>query len=205
MTPLFTGIQMGLLLTSMVGPIFFTLLQTGIERGIRAGLAVSFGELFSDMLYILTAYFGLKWLMQHVDKSQFQFYVGLLGGAILLLFGLVSIFSKMSPPVESKALNAKSLLGFFGKGFAINTFNPFTLIFWMGTTSSTVIAQHYSTIDAALFYGGTVGTIALFDVLKVWGAQTIRPYLKPNFLIWLRRATGIGLVIFGRALVWKVV
>lgn len=204
MTPLFTGIQMGLLLASMVGPIFFTLLQTGIERGVRAGLAVSFGELFSDVLYILAAYFGLRWLMQHVDKIQFQFYVGLLGGAILIVFGLVSIFSKMPPVAESKALDAKSLLGFFGKGFAINTFNPFTLIFWMGTTSSTVIAQHYSAIDAVLFYGGTIGTIALFDLLKVWGAKTIRPYLKPNFLVWVRRAAGIGLVIFGLVLVWKV-
>ncbi len=205
MSPLFTGIQMGLLLAVLAGPIFFTLLQTGIERGLRAGIAVSIGEVSSDVLYICAAYFGLTWLMEQVDQELFKFYVGILGGIILVLFGLSSLFSKPPEPSEAKAIDAKSLVGFWAKGFAINTFNPFTLLFWIATTSGKVIAQHYSALDAFAFYSGILVTISFFDVLKVWGAKSIRAYLQPRFLVWVRRGAGLGLVAFGIILILKVV
>ena len=53
---------MGLVLATLAGPIFFTLVQTGIERGVVAGFAVGLGEWSSDLLYIAAAYFGLVWL-----------------------------------------------------------------------------------------------------------------------------------------------
>ncbi|MEY4926651.1 MAG: hypothetical protein RI894_1087 [Bacteroidota bacterium] len=205
MSPLFAGIQMGLLLAFLAGPIFFTLLQTGIERGVRAGIAVSVGEISSDVIYICGAYFGLTWLMQQVDQALFKFYVGVLGGIILVVFGLTSLFSKPPEPTEAKAINAKTLFGFWAKGFAINTFNPFTLIFWMATTSGKVIAQHYSTLDAFAFYGGIIATICFFDIVKIWGAKKIRTYLQPRFLIWVRRIAGLGLLAFGLILILKVI
>ena len=203
MSALFSGIQMGLLLATLAGPIFFTLLQTGIERGFRAGMSVSVGEILSDVLYISAAYFGLTWLMTHVNKDAFTLYVGILGGIILVVFGLMSILAKTPVSTDAKAVDAKTLVGFFGKGFIINTINPFTLIFWMATTSE-VIAKNYTPAEAFGFYSGIMGTIFLFDVLKVWGAKKIRAYLKPHYLVWVRRISGAGLIIFGIVLVVKV-
>ncbi len=205
MNPLFLGIQMGLLLAILAGPIFFTLMQTGIERGFRAGISVSIGEIFSDVLYITAVYFGLNWLMQHVDETLFKFYIGIFGGIILIAFGISSIIAKPPEPNEAKAIDAKTLLGFFAKGFAINTFNPFTLIFWMAATGGKVIAKGYTSLEALLFYGGILGTILFFDILKVWGAKKIRAYMQPQFLVWVRRVSGFGLIIFGLILIMKVI
>ncbi len=205
MNPLFTGIQMGLVLAILAGPIFFTLMQTGIERGFRAGISVGIGEIWSDILYITAVYFGLNWLMQHVDKAVFKFYIGIFGGIILLIFGIGSIVAKPPEPNNAKAIDAKTLLGFFSKGFAINTFNPFTLIFWMGTTGGKVIAKGYTPLEALLFYSGILGTIFFFDILKVWGAKKIRAYMQPHFLVWVRRVSGAGLVVFGIILIIKVI
>ena len=195
---------MGLVLATLAGPIFFTLVQTGIERGVVAGFAVGLGEWSSDLLYIAAAYFGLVWLNKHLDQAVFTYYVGIIGGLVLMGFGLASILHKTPLVQDAKPITAKNLLGYFAKGFAINTFNPFTLIFWIGTTGAYVIKGGYSGAEAAVFYGSIIGTIAFFDMLKVWAAKQVRAYMKPAYMLWLRRISGLALIIFGLVLLIRV-
>ena len=50
--PLFSGIGFGLLLAIMLGPVFFTILQTSLHEGFKAGLFLAFGVLLSDAAVI---------------------------------------------------------------------------------------------------------------------------------------------------------
>ena len=54
------GLLLGLTLAILLGPIFVALTQTGIQRGVRAGLSVGTGIWISDILVIVTAYFFIK-------------------------------------------------------------------------------------------------------------------------------------------------
>ncbi len=49
------AIGIGFLLSVMVGPAFFVLLEISITKGIRAALALDLGIFISDLLYILFA------------------------------------------------------------------------------------------------------------------------------------------------------
>jgi len=49
------AIGIGFLLSVMVGPVFFVLLETSITKGIRAALALDIGVFISDVLYIMFA------------------------------------------------------------------------------------------------------------------------------------------------------
>ena len=200
MAHLLAGILMGLTLAIMAGPIFFMLVQTGIERGVRAGIAVGAGEWISDIFYIAATYFGLSWVLSHVDEAKFKFYMGLGGGVLLMIFGVVTLLSKPAVADKKHTLDAKSLFGYFFKGFSINTFNPFTLFFWISTTGAYVIKNHLLPHQAALFYSGIIGTIAIFDVLKVGASRGIRPYMKPSYMVLMRKASGVALAGFGLAM-----
>ena len=46
----------GFLLSVMVGPVFFVLLETSITKGVRAALALDLGVFISDIVYILFAF-----------------------------------------------------------------------------------------------------------------------------------------------------
>ncbi|MFN5982117.1 MAG: LysE family transporter, partial [Fluviicola sp.] len=50
------GVLTGFILSIMIGPVFFVLLETSIRKGVRAALAFDLGVLLSDLIYVLIAF-----------------------------------------------------------------------------------------------------------------------------------------------------
>ena len=198
------GIYWGGILALLTGPILFALIQTGIERGIRLGTTMGLGIWISDLLFILVVYFGAKSIGGLESNASFKLYVGIIGGLVLLGFGL---FTFLTPPkiAQDQKITASTYSGYFLQGFLINTINPFTIIFWISITSTEIIAVNASDFQAFWFYTGILGTIILSDFLKVVLSKKIRPYLKPHYLVRLRKGVGLGLIAFGIALIVRVV
>lgn len=199
------GILFGLMLAVMVGPIFIAITQTSMEKGILAGMLVSLGEWVSDIIIIALAYFFIKAITQTVETDAFKFYFGISGGIILILFGVVAFFKTMDIEIQKKKHTYKNLLGFWLKGFLVNTINPFTFIFWIGVISTYVIGRNATGSEAFTFLGAILATIVIMDVIKVYGAKAIRKKLSPSNLFWFSKLSGVGLAAFGLYLIYQVV
>ena len=89
------GIVLGLMLTIMLGPILIALIQTSLENGGSAGFAVGLGIWTSDFLIIVASYFALNKIGDIVQGGGFRFWLGLVGGIILITFGIGAIFKKV--------------------------------------------------------------------------------------------------------------
>lgn len=200
------GIQYGILLTFLIGPIFFALLQTGIEQGFRAGLGLASGVWLSDMIYICLAYFSLSIIAQYADNPKFTFGFGIVGGIILIIFGIVSLLTrpKMNMRPRKKPVRSESYFGLLVKGMLLNGFNPFTIIFWIALSSTVFLGGGHSRQDALLFFCGLMGVVILADMIKILLAKRIRRWLSPRHILWLRRITGVILIGFGIALLVRV-
>src|SRR5688572_17743811 len=85
------GIVSGIVLAFLVGPVFFTIIQTSIERGFWSGFFVAVGVSLSDALYIIVSYLGL---IQFIEAESFRYYLAYGGGGVLLAFGLYYLFVK---------------------------------------------------------------------------------------------------------------
>lgn len=202
MNLLFDGIKVGLILCFMIGPIFFALVQTGVEQGFRAGVMVGFGVWISDLIYILAVYWGISFISRITQWENFSVYLGLGGSIILVLFGLAALaknpsFKHYRLP-ETKRFSSYFSLWF--KGFLLNAVNPFTIFFWLGLMSTVIIKNELHGGDAILFFSAALGTVMLTDVLKVLSAKRIRQVLRPIHLLWIRRISGVALIVFGVAL-----
>jgi len=203
---LWNGIKFGLALSILAGPILFALVQTSIEQGFRAGWAVGSGIWVSDVLFILATYFGISYVAELTKWDGLEFTLGLAGGIILLVFGAGALVVK-TPPMEKfeqKAIRFSSYFSLWLKGFLINTVNPFTFFFWIGVSGVLFTEKELQPSEAQLFYGGLIGTIVSTDLLKVATAKLIRRWLKPHFILWMRRIAGIALIIFGVVLLIRV-
>lgn len=208
MLSLLQGIQTGLLLCIMLGPIFFALIQAGVERGMRAGLMVGLGIWISDLIFIFSVFFGASYLVAVTEWTGFKATFGAIGGIILLGFGIGMMVTK-SPPLPTieegrPAIGAKTYLGLWIKGFLINTINPFTFFFWLSVMSLIMLGEDYSTNAATLFFIGVMATIILTDTLKVALAKFIRRYMTDRHIHLLRIISGAALVVFGVVLMVKV-
>lgn len=200
------GILWGLFLTILIGPIFFALIQTGIEQGFRAGFVVGLGIWMSDLIFILGIYYSLAYFIAVSEGENFELYLGLIGGTILISFGLGTFFSK--PPNFQEAAQKKSILNSYPalwlKGMIVNAVNPFTVIFWIGVMSSVVVERALQPLEVFIFFAGILGTIIFTDCLKVYLAKEIRKKLAPKHFILLRKISGSALLFFGILLIIRV-
>lgn len=199
------GAIAGLTLSFLIGPVFFAIVQAGVERGFRAGLALCSGIWLSDIIIIALAYLGLSYILMIVQWEGFAPWLGTVGGLVLMGFGIGSYMSRLPLPDDSLHIRQRApYLRLSAKGFVVNVFNPFTIVFWLGLMS-TIIAQSAKTgYQAVIFFITLLVVMMTFDVLKIILSKTIRNWISPENVLRLRKGIGIGLFIFGVVLLVRV-
>ena len=200
MHPFWEGMILGLTLAIMLGPAMFSLIQTSIHRGLYRGILLAGGIFLSDFALVLLCYLGA---LQVFGSEQNYLMFGIIGGAILVVFGIVTFMRKVHITEGNTLVNVKmpGAFTYIFKGFFLNFANPFVWLFWisvMVTVSSRVDA---SPRDTEAFFAGALVTIFTTDIMKVLIASRLKRYLKPKLLIFVNHAVGVMLVIFGIYLV----
>jgi len=199
--PLFEGIIIGLTMAVMLGPALFALLQTSIHRGTKAGVILAFGIVLSDFFIVVCSYLGAAQLLNQGKKSLV---VGLIGGTILIIYGIVTFTKKVQISDSNNLLEQRREPGpwtYLIKGFFLNFANPFVWFFWftvmMGISGT--YGSEFSAVGA--LFSGVLLTIFSTDVLKVFIAGSIKKYLTIKLLNLVNYAVGILLIVFGIILI----
>jgi threonine/homoserine/homoserine lactone efflux protein len=195
------GVLSGIVLACLIGPVFFTLLQTSIERGFSSGVFVAIGISVSDSLYILISYFGLTKFM---EATNFRHYMAYGGGVILLLFGLYYLFvkSRKLAKYDSQKTGDASGLRLAAKGFIINGLSPMVLFFWLATVSVATTQLGYASHQQALmFFASIVLTVFSTDLLKAKLADKLRGLITPKLIRALNLVLGFVMVVFAGKLI----
>ncbi len=200
------GVGLGLLLCVLIGPIFFKILQTSIERGRAAATALAAGQWLGDVMYIGLVCWGAKYIETVMDdesiKQSFMQYVGGTGAGLLAIFGLVMLLVKPAPNIQNQQVSKAAYLNLFVQGFVINTINPFPIFFWL-SLMAIAIRESYDLGNSIGLFLGTMGTVIATDWLKIHLAVKIQTWLKPEYLVYIRRLGGLGLLVFAFILVWR--
>ena len=200
------AIGIGFLLSVMVGPVFFVLLETSITKGIRAALALDIGVFISDILYIL---FALSFVDQitSINSGENKLIFGFIGGSIFIIYGTFYFFKKskmadltLEAENTSKEVGAAPkdylLLGL--KGFILNIANPAVIFYWLSILSLAAQSVPDNTKNPntwiLLFISILLGTYFSIDVLKVFTAKRLRTLVNQNLLNALNIL--IGLIFF---------
>jgi threonine/homoserine/homoserine lactone efflux protein len=192
---LLNGVFFGLLLAVFIGPVFFALIQTSIEKGFGAGVMMALGVSLSDSIYIFLTYLGIS---QFLDNLFFKVGLGLAGGVIMVLFGMSSFLKpepELKPCINHEPGNDRMKL--VVKGFFLNGINPFVLLFWVGIVSMVSVDYEYSTKQVYVFFIGIIGTVLFTDVLKSYIAGRLRNIITPHFMKIMNRIVGVALMLFG--------
>jgi len=193
------GIGYGFVLSIMTGPIFFALIETSIKRGFKSGLILASGVWFSDLIYITIVFIGLSSIK---DLPNFNFYVGVIGGLLLCLFGVFSLITK--PDLNKiKKPTTKTYLGDFFKGMAINLFNPFVILLWIGLIGN-LTKDALNLKNCVIFLSSMMLCVAAGDILKAFLAEKIRNKITESYMRILNIVVGISLITFGFVLIYRV-
>jgi len=200
------GIILGLTLAVLLGPAFFSLVQTSIHRGFKSGMFLAIGIFISDLTLVFLSFLGAS---QILNAPQNQKIVGLSGGLMLILFGVYTYFHKMQI-TENGGIEVKKpgFITYLLKGFFLNLANPSVWIYWVFWVG--VVTSELSTKDGEIntklifvFFTATLLTVFLTDLLKCFISFRIKIYLNEKVLKLVNHIVGVLLLIFGLYLIYK--
>lgn len=197
------GLLFGMLLTILIGPVFFALIQTSIEKGFGSGLSIAIGISLSDALYIFITYFSVS---KFLHDERFTISLGIVGGIVMFAFGISSILKPVPEQFVYKKIKGKNnVLKQIAKGFVLNGINPFVLVFWLGMVSMATVKYRYDLNGVILFFAGILVTVFITDIVKSYIANKLRALITPAFMKIMNRIVGLVLFIFGARLFYYAV
>lgn len=193
---LIKGIATGFILSILLGPVFFLLLETSIRKGIRAAIALDIGVFLSDIIYVTFAYFFYH-KVSGVINGKHAYLFQIVGGLVFIVFGALNLFKKPKHDTKSEQeiINSKSkdYVVLALKGFLLNFANPGVIIYWLGVISLGVKEDGKGAIDDSIIPYLTIILVTFFsmDLLKIAGAKKLRPFITDQRLNGLNKLTGI--------------
>ncbi len=202
------GVVTGFILSIMIGPVFFVLLETSITKGVKAALALDFGVLLSDLLYILIAYVFYSEVSNLGSKDNRQV-LNLVGGALFLGYGILNFLKKTqydeSAETSLSIPNSKGMFVLMIKGFLLNLANPMVIFYWFSimTLGASYVKESSTEFPIVYFLSIILLTFFSVDILKIIGAKYLRPLVTTKLLNGLNKLIGIVFSLFGLFLILR--
>jgi len=197
----FQAVVMGLLLSFMVGPVFFLLLEISITKGFKSALIFDLGVLLSDLFYIFISLF-FAYELRGIGVLN-NYLLSFIGGSLFLAYGIYNLrFKKVAlsgenslmlkasksdkifPRNKRRILNTRDVWILCLKGFTLNLLNPGVLIYWLA-----IVAKGFDLTENYLgqwhIYLFIFIVLAVFfglDVLKAYLANRLKPLVTDRLL-----------------------
>ena len=204
MHPLIQGVILGLTLSALLGPALFTLLQTSIHRGLKSGTFLAFGIFLSD---ISVVYLALLGALQLINQKNNYMIAGIIGGSILIGFGIYTFLHKIHIDENNKAIEVRvpGPITYILKGYFLNIMNPFVWFFWISAMVGVSSTYGDDKHGIVIFFIGTLATVFASDVLKVFIAHKIKEHLNIKILVRVNHFVGLLLIVFGLFLIVRAI
>ena len=193
----------GFLLSVMIGPVFFILLETSIVKGFRAALTFDLGVVLADIIFITIAYIGSYRLITSIKDNTALF---MFGGIVMLAYGVISYIGlhkekKVDTHKIDNEIIRKDYLGLFIKGFFLNIINIGVLGFWLAIIISVGPKLEMQMSRMITFFITVIITYLLVDSVKIVLAKQLKSKMTPTNILKIKKGISIVLMIFGFVLI----
>ena len=194
-----TAIYLGVLLSFLIGPVFFVLLETSATKGFRAAFMFNIGVITADILFILVAYFSSYRLIESIKDEPALF---VFGGLIMFTYGLISYVKLRSNKIENVVVDLarKNYLTLMGKGFLLNFINIGVLGFWLMILIVIGPTMDMDSGRIFTFFAVILGTYLTVDIGKILLAKRLKSKLTIANITKVKKITSVVLMVFGIAI-----
>ncbi|MFB9106981.1 MULTISPECIES: LysE family translocator [Flavobacterium] len=197
------GLPWGLVLSFMVGPVFFVLLETSITKGFRSAIVFDLGVVLGDIFFIAIAYLGSYRLISSLKDDPALF---IFGGIIMLSYGIISFVKlkkveKINDEEIDRDILKRNYGSLFVKGFLLNVINIGVLGFWLAVIISVGPKLEMQNSRMITFFTSVIITYLLVDCLKIVLAKQLKSKMTPVNILKIKKGISIVLMVFGVVLI----
>jgi len=189
----------GIILSFMIGPVFFVLLETSVVKGFKAAIVFDLGVVLADIIFILIAYFSSYRLIQSIKDDPALF---IFGGLVMLTYGIISLIKnkkaeKNIDEEDPTELAKNNYFSLFIKGFFLNFINVGVLGYWLLILITIGPRLKLDPTRMSTFLATMVITYFITDIFKIIAAKQLRTKLNPKNILLIKKFISIVLIISG--------
>ena len=190
----------GFILSIMIGPVFFVLLETSVVKGFRAAISFDLGVVLADIIFILIAYFSSYRLIESIKDDPALF---IFGGLVMFTYGIISFVknkkeNKKGIDEEDPAeLAQNNYLSLFIKGFFLNFINVGVLGYWLVILITIGPKMELNPTRMFTFLTTMVATYFVIDIFKILLAKQLRNQLNPKNIRLIKKFISVVLMASG--------
>ena len=196
-----SGFGTGIVLSLMLGTVFFALIQNSVDFGYKSGIFIALGVIISDVFFIAAAMLGTSYLP---DMPQMPFYSSLVGGSLLITLGLVSFFKK-NPKLVYPKTKFGNLMYYFSTGFLLNVLNPVNFFFWAAIIAYLRTEKLFPLSEQIIFFVACLAAIFSTEVAISYFASRLRKFFTSLVLRRINQVSGLIFIGFGIKLLYDAV
>jgi len=179
------------------GPLMLTVIRESAGRNARVGVLLSTGHALLEMPMVILLALGLM----SIDVTQVLFWLGLLGGTVLIAFGALTLKSSMKPDLFSEGVSSTSRTSnarLVALGSIASMSNPYWTLWWMAIGAAYIArATLLGGSGVLIFYiGHILGDAFVFVTISALTAGTGRALGGKGYRLVLI-VTGLLLVALG--------
>ena len=142
---------MGLAAAAPMGPVNMLAIRRGMIGGWRRTLACAIGSIAGDLILFFLVLLGGHYLLSDLSNPTLQIVLEAIGVVVLLPLGLYFLVRAVREPLRAYTRARKRwdksnvparLVADVAAGIALTVFNPLTVVYWVGVTSSWLPFAH---------------------------------------------------------------
>ncbi len=203
-----SGVIMGLIAAVPIGPVNLRCIRRSFAFGPVNGFVSGLGAALGDGVFAAITFFGLTWIAQLIHS--YDSIIELVGGALLVWFGVHTILSPVAGKVEDGDKNepgASTLARAMVSTFVLTVTNPATLIAFASMFASfhALVGGANSYIDAGFVVAGVVGGSAGWWLCLTSVIGIFHTRITDRTVRIINRGSGVLVAVFGLAVLIHVV
>jgi len=186
------GIATGLIIAAPVGPVNVLCIQRTLGKGWKSGLVSGLGAAAADTIYGAIAGFSITLVIDFLLREQF--WIRVLGGALLIAIGVLYYFRKSRPlrQVKQEAANSD-----FVSTFLLTLTNPTTVLSFVAVLATLGIGEQRDAWMTFLLVGGIFCGSMLWWMLLTGAVNQMRHNITDRTMLWMNRIAGLAIGGFG--------
>ncbi len=189
------GLLIGFLMAVPIGPVGILTIRKTLSEGLSRGMIIGLGAATADAFYGSLAAFGLTFISDAINQQQFWF--RLIGGTVLIFFGIRTIRKKnVSPAVPAETTGL--LRSFLSACFLVLT-NPVTVFAFIAVFAAFGLGSRLELVSASILVSGVFAGSYLWFLTLSSAAMAFRHKLDSEGMRWVNTIAGILIIASGAA------
>lgn len=191
------GLVVGILASAPMGPVGVLTVQRTLNKGRWYGMITGLGAAVSDIIYAAISLVGMSFVMEFVENPRNMFWFKLIGGVLLMLFGLYTYFSNPTENLRPTSKKRGSLMHNGFTGFLVTFSNPLIILLFIALMArfEFVVPEHYW--EQGLGYMAIFGGALIWWFVLTYIIDKVRSRFQVNTISLINRAIGCVVTLAG--------